>query len=444
MQSLAIIGNGYSAAVCIYHLIKSGFPSQNITVFGQGTLGHGQAYGTLNTDFRLNVRAEIMRIDPDYPDDFPSWAKANLDDPDAHNAAGSFYRRSDFARYMTAKMTTVTKTNPIHHRKANVKAIAFDGQWLVSCDDGQSVFDLMILATGNPSPALKFDLDPKLAPFVTTNPWQDDWMDQMKPNADLAIIGGGLTAMDAIACLDAQQHQGKITIISPKGLLPPPQLDWAEMPELDWPAPTSALEMYRFMATTMGKGDWLDRTTQDCFENLRKGVTPAWRGLPKDEKRKLLRHFGWLWQLLRYRASPQTVRSQHRLLKAHQLSLIKGRVTSITPPSSDQPSSKPLRLTLSSGDDLEVDHAIIATGAGQDPLIKAMGKNQTLKLEAQQVMVDETLHLINSSGQAYPSGFALGPPTVFSRGDVVGATTIASEAKLIAETIARQFNETNG
>ncbi|NBQ82761.1 MAG: hypothetical protein EBU10_00810 [Alphaproteobacteria bacterium] len=72
-------------------------------------------------------------------------------------------------------------------------------------------------------------------------------------------------------------------------------------------------------------------------------------------------------------------------------------------------------------------------------MIKAMGDNKTLRLEAQQLMVDESLRMIDSNGQAYATGFALGPPTVFSRGDVVGATTIAGEAKLIAETITHQI-----
>ena len=440
MPSLAIIGNGYSAAVCVYHLFKSGFSSQEITVFGKGAFGHGQAYGTLNPDFRLNVRAEIMRIDPDHPDDFPYWAKANLDDPDAHNDAGSFYRRSDFARYMTAKMTALAETHPIHHRDETVTSIAFDGQWMVTSDNVEARFDLLILATGNPPPALRFELDPQLSPFLTTNPWQGDWTGKLDPAADIAIIGGGLTAMDAIASLEAMKHQGSVTIISPKGLLPPPQLDWVETPDLDWPEPQSALALYRFMANTMAKGDWLDRPTQDCFENLRKGVSPAWRGLPKDEKLKLLRHFGWLWQLLRYRASPQTVMSQKRLSTADQLTLIKGRVVSITPSSDDRGTAKPLHLTLSSGDTLAADHAIIATGAGQDLLIKAMGDSKTLRLEAQQLMVDESLRMIDSNGQAYATGFALGPPTVFSRGDVVGATTIAGEAKLIAKTITHQID----
>src|SRR6056300_1379758 len=98
---LAIIGDGYAAAVLLIHLAKQGYDLNQVAVIGQGQLGLGAAYGTQHPDFRLNVRDDLMIIDDDHSDDFVNWA-SQLNDPDAADpeGGGKFYRRHDFARYV--------------------------------------------------------------------------------------------------------------------------------------------------------------------------------------------------------------------------------------------------------------------------------------------------------------------------------------------------------
>ena len=102
--SAIIIGSGYSAAAALVHLTHAGLPLRQILVIGPGELGTGQAYGCTAKSYRLNVRVTGQRLWPDQPEHFTDWATEHIKDLDAHTSAGSFYRRSDFAQYITAQL----------------------------------------------------------------------------------------------------------------------------------------------------------------------------------------------------------------------------------------------------------------------------------------------------------------------------------------------------
>ena len=447
MPKLAIIGDGYSAAVLVYHVIKRGFNPQDINVFGPNELGFGQAYGSQHAHYRLNVRDNLMRIDPDKPDDFVQWAKDNINDPDAHVDAGSFYRRRDFAHYMKDRLEAVTQNTPITFIHDHVESITRDGPWKINTKTGQYDADLLVIATGNPKSIPNFtipnsDYEDAIKSCLTDQPWQGDWAQQISADDDVVIIGGGLTAMDILASLSAENHKGHINIISPKGILPPPQLDWRDQPEkaFQWPEVTSASSLMQVMNKAMGSQGWLDRKGQETFEQLRKGISPVWRRLSEKDKIRLKKHIGWLWQLLRYRAAPQTIAAQKNLTNSGQLSLIKGRVEAITACHKTETNHK-ITVQLTDGQEIDAHHGFIATGAGRDPLLMQMAADGVARLKHGHLEVSEILQITRPDGSIHQDGFALGPPTVMSRGDVIGATTIAGEAVLIADTIIDQIKD---
>ena len=441
MPQLAIIGDGYSAAVLTYHLLKRNFDPADLMVFGPGELGLGQAYGNTHDHYRLNVRDDLMRIDPDQPDDFIAWAKHHINDPDAFVDAGAFYRRSDFARYLQEKLASMIGSPPITHIKETVQQISRDGGWLITTASGQFHAELLVIATGNPPSTVNFTCQDGAEKHMTTQPWRGDWTDSIQDDDDIAVIGGGLTAMDILTSLAAHQHSGHIHVISPKGILPPPQLNWRLQPDDDfkWPPCQTASEMVQVMNDFIGKTDWHHCQTQEKFEMLRKNISPAWRHLPDQEQARLKRHLGWLWQVLRYRAAPQGVMAQQRLTDQGQLSLIKGRVKAVDIKNPSQ-QDHDLSIHLSDGQIITVDHAFVATGTGQDPLLAQMARNQDIQLKNGHAVVDDLLHLMTTNGIPYADGYALGPPTAMARGDVIGATTIAGEAVMIAENITASLN----
>ena len=135
---LCIIGCGYSAATLVMHLLARGVPGDRLAVIGPGTLGQGQAYGCVADDFRLNVRAELMRPQPDRPDDFAIWAAGQIkDDPDAATSVGQFYRRRDFAAYMSHLLESQAGMSDIHRIQDIAESITGAGdRWRIGLAGG--------------------------------------------------------------------------------------------------------------------------------------------------------------------------------------------------------------------------------------------------------------------------------------------------------------------
>ena len=157
----------FQAAALLLHLDDKGVDGRRITIIGRGELGTGQAFGCVNDDFRLNVRAELMRVWPDRPLEFTHWARERItDDPEAASEAGDFYRRRDFAVYMTEQLDQRAGTKSA--RRVEAEAVALTPHragWQVALDDGSFVCaDQVVLATGNPSPDWPFRGDVSMLP----------------------------------------------------------------------------------------------------------------------------------------------------------------------------------------------------------------------------------------------------------------------------------------
>ena len=119
-SGLCIIGSGYSAAALLLHLEARGAPMHDVIVIGPQTLGAGQAFGCVNEDFRLNVRAELMQVWPDDPGHFANWAATNIaGDREADTDVGAFYRRRDFASYIASEIRARPALASLRHIKAS-------------------------------------------------------------------------------------------------------------------------------------------------------------------------------------------------------------------------------------------------------------------------------------------------------------------------------------
>ena len=158
-SGLCIIGSGYSAAALLLHLEARGAPMGSVTVIGPQSLGAGQAFGCVNDDFRLNVRAELMQVWPDDPGHFADWAATNIaGDRDAYTDVGAFYRRRDFASYITSEIRARPALASLPQIKASAVNISASGDgWDIELDDGSATgASRIVLATGNPPPIWPF------------------------------------------------------------------------------------------------------------------------------------------------------------------------------------------------------------------------------------------------------------------------------------------------
>ena len=80
MVKYLIVGSGFTAATLCYHLLDAGIQPNSINIVGPTKLGYGNAFNCMNDNYRLNVRSEIMWIDPNNKLEFTNWAKKNIID----------------------------------------------------------------------------------------------------------------------------------------------------------------------------------------------------------------------------------------------------------------------------------------------------------------------------------------------------------------------------
>ena len=443
---IAVIGSGYSAASILTHLLDL-HPdlADQITVFGPGRFGQGAAFGTIHPDFRLNVRAQIMQLRPARPDIFPVWAEQNINDEEAHRAEGAFYRRADFARYMTTELKTLSGIDEVSFCEKLVVSADFDkasARWHLMLHDGQShTAETLILATGNPEPDWPCPIDEGCLSAANLalirSPWSGRWIDEVDPADEIVVIGGGLTAMDTVYALGRAGHHGQIHIVTPVGLLPPAQTNWIAYEAVNWPDDIdSASEFIRFFNHKLKENQrypWTNTAWQSRFEALRVNLNPVWRRLPDREKRRLMGHLGAFWSLARYRAAPQTYAMATQLQSSGQLKVLAGRIVHI----SAVGETGRLAAHLASGERLQADRIVNCTGMGRDQLVADMIARGVVKADAfgRGPGLGKNLQLCTPSGHPYPAAYALGPVTAGSEGDVVGATTISRQAAVLARHI---------
>ena len=424
---LAIIGDGYTAAVFVYHLMKQGIPAGEITVFGRGLLGQGRAYGAKHQDYRLNVRAELMQLDDDEPDAFPDWAKANIDDPMAQTDAGAFYRRADYARYLEAELQQCLKGDALTQVKKEIIALhQTEKGWQLTTDDEHYHAEKVVIATGNPSSNPLFEIPLTLKNIINHSPWHFDGFEQLKTHQHIAIIGGGLTGLDLVTAFANSDFKGHISLITPEGFLPPEQLNWsqdkAESYRTDqWADAKLASQFANIFLKFLDKNGLNNDEQQERFEALRLDINQHWKTLSLEDRKRLLKRFGWIWQKIRYRATPQAHRAIATLKDKNQLNIIADRVVNMAEDDGKA------RLILDKGEAITADYVFVATGRGDDPLIQQLIKNNIAVSPFQTDAAHQVIMPFENDRL-----FALGPPTMMSQGDIFGASTIAKYAKALA------------
>ena len=436
--SVCIIGSGYSAAALTLHLLTRGMPADQLAIIGPGQLGQGQAYGCVSNDFRLNVRAGLMRLWPDRPDHFAEWAATHItDDPDAGTNAGNFFRRRDFAAYMADQLASFPAMADISRHEQLAESISKGTEgWQITLGNGAALdASRVVIATGNPAPDWPMKVPPADAPGLVRVPWRGDWPERVAPDAEVVIIGGGLTALDALHGLHRRAHDGAISLICPEGMLPPVQTDWQDATPLQWPTPLRGTGFLRFMRQEIGDKDWSRTEWQRRFESLRVNISAAWQSLPEDDQARLIRRIGWLWSLARFRAGPQATGSAQALLDSGQLTIRRDIVTGLT---AGADTARHL-VSLGTGARIEADAVINCSGAGRDRLMARLigdGVVAAHQTAPRRPRMTADLTLVGPDGTPHDGLFAIGPGTAHFVGDILGAASISRQAATLAERLA--------
>ena len=440
---LVIVGSGFASFCLIAHLLKTRpeFGKQ-ITVIGPEPFGFGAAYGCTHRDFRLNVRAQIMRIFPDQPNDFLQWAMQEIEDKEAHNPQGDFYRRTDFSAYLSVLRLQLDGFDKVHFIPAQVIAVHKGAAgWRLTLDrdtapDSHNMVEAkqVVLATGNPPPRWPFATNGMLpTDKAVENPWPGHWLASLDKTDIVTFIGGGLTSMDGIYSLAQQGHTGSIEIVLPHPVLPPKQTDWQPEAPILWPKNIrTASQFFRFMMMSLGSADWTETRWQSRFEALRIHLNAAWQGLDDQAQKRLVRHAGQWWQLARFRSAPQNFETTRAMLNSGQLRLTKGRVVQITEQDGQ------FQLGLEDGQKRLADAVINCTGPAPDPLIAQMRQAGLVApdISNRGARIGPDFRVLDNQHARYETLFGVGAMTASSLGDVIGAGSIAKQAEQLAKILA--------
>ena len=440
VHPLVIIGSGFASLCLVAHLLEThAVKATDIAIIGPHPFGYGAAYGAMHGDYRLNVRAQIMRIFSGQPDDFLNWAATELEDNEAHNPQGAFYRRSDFARYLSYLKKRIKGFDALNFMEMQVASLAPDKQrWRLHLANGGSLMaDHLVLATGNPPPRWPCDVSTSVsAERAVENPWSGKWLENIKTSDEIVFIGGGLTAMDGLYSLANRGHEGSIKVVMPFAVLPPKQTDWKIESPVKWPDNiASASQFSKFFSNTLGSRNWTEPAWQSCFEALRIDLNAVWQGLDDTEKKRLLRYMGRWWQLARFRSAPQNFESAQAMINKGQLHLIKGRVSGL------KAQKAKLLAQLQDGSTLTADKIVNCTGPAGCPLILTLLKAGIIAPDFSQrgARIASDFKVLDGQKKPYDNLYGVGAMTASSLGDVIGAGTIAKQAESLAASLAPLF-----
>ena len=206
-HSVVILGGGFAGAAVAYHLLRRGGPSLRVHVIERGPwLGRGIAY-----ESKVRPSSQRARVSHEYR-------------PRSRTGFRSVRRRP--------------RCSPILSQSGVVWAVRDDPP--CRCDPGESrenapwrddavaVTDReVLLGSGRRLAADAVVLATGLAPRISNAGWHpcvvDAWdecaLASLPMSGQLLLLGSGLSALDVLAFLDGRGFEGRVTMVSPRGIL---------------------------------------------------------------------------------------------------------------------------------------------------------------------------------------------------------------------------------
>jgi uncharacterized NAD(P)/FAD-binding protein YdhS len=330
-RHIVIIGGGASGVLTAAHLLRHHDPHLRVTLVEKSAdLGAGIAYGTSHPNHLLNVRAANMSAYPDDPDHFARWVgeHGSMDCPDAQSFAPRRLYRDYLADLLSPHLVQRAGSRRLAIVHGEVTSLAEEADGLVIQISGREPLraDIAILATGNEGP--------KLQPA----PWRfDGWFDAgpnaLAPDAEVVIVGTGLTMADRVLSLLHAGHRGKITAISRRGLRPHAHrtVTARRMDADEIPFGKDVAHLIHWLRRLAREhqvtgGDW-----RGVVDGLRPYTQSLWLHLPAQARRRFLRHARAWWDIHRHRMAPAAAARIEAARAAGQLAIIAGRVTGFEP-----------------------------------------------------------------------------------------------------------------
>ncbi|MBV9485856.1 MAG: FAD/NAD(P)-binding protein [Frankiaceae bacterium] len=325
-SSYVVVGGGAAGTLTAARLLlEAGRQHQpvRVTLVDPTPIGRGVAYSTSDPRHRLNVPAYKMSALTEDGSHFHRW----LADHGREVAEADFVPRRWFRDYLCDVLEKAKCWAPsavLEQREASAVDLVPGefGATTVELSTGESIAaDAVVLALGH----LGVDRRWVPAPIATSSrvirdPWAYGALDAVPPNADVLLVGSGLTMIDLALRLAAPGRT--IHAISRNGRLPQPHLPGVrpgmEAPEFSSPTPCLD-ELLTVMTNHAAKarnryGDW-----RPAIDSIRAITQRLWGGLSETDRIEFLTKHARTWDSVRHRMSPESAASIDRCRQSGQL-----------------------------------------------------------------------------------------------------------------------------
>lgn len=441
-KTIAIIGAGVSGTLTALHLIQRRTPAKVVLIDQRPDFGLGLAYSTPSLRHLLNVPAGKISAFPDQPHHFLDWLRED-DYPEATEE--TFAPRAVFGRYIQSLLAarseikqviaTVTDLHP--HNSGTVLGL----------DNGSELeADLIVLATGN--------FDPAPLPGITKaasesglyhhNAWSSETYEGLAPDACVALIGTGLTGVDAVLRLRELGHRGKIISISRHGIFPNRHQGYSPLRASAIPSDTAAtcLAYLRALRSAIREGaEW-----RAAIDSLRGTTNELWLRLPLEEKRRFRRHLQHRWDVVRHRMAPPIADVIESELRDGTLEIREGSLDSV------DASRTGVQVTVRTREGMRSFHAdrvINCTGPSMN--YRRVRSTLLQKLFERELVTPGPLGagfhcsddgaVIDASGRASEIIFNLGPGRLGDLIESIAVPEIRQQAVDLALTLKERLNQ---
>lgn len=333
-RHVAIVGGGFSGCAVAYHLARSAGTPIRLSVFEpREAMGRGVAYSCEGEHLLLNVPAGRLSIDPGLTGDFLRWCQGT----GRRCAAGSFLPRAWFGAYAEARLEEAVRASrgPVTIERVREEGARIVGDRVlldvVGWHGTARRCDHVVLALGHgptrtPDALRAWEGDERLL----RSPWDGAAMRELARSAGrVLLVGTGLTMYDAAITLERLGYRGELVAVSRRGRLPQTHGAKNESLHGDWASGLVAGRLPALIRAVReqarSSGDW--RGTVDA---LRPHTQRLWGGLSLHDRTRFVERVAPYWDTHRHRSAPEVGAAIDTLLASGRLSVVRGRVASVT------------------------------------------------------------------------------------------------------------------
>ncbi|MGH8084878.1 MAG: FAD/NAD(P)-binding protein [Lysobacter sp.] len=449
---VAIIGGGAAGVLAAIHLLRASDGRVRLCVVEpRPLLGEGAAYSTHDPAHLLNVPAGGMSAFGDDPDHFVRHLQASGATPasDGDDAARRYVPRLEYGNYLRATLGRQVAIGSVHVRDDAVD-VTGSGLYSIRLGSGRILHaGAVVMATGNLPRSLAATRSCTNAAAIISA-WDYEAIATIPADADVCIIGTGLSMADAAVSLAGHRHRGRITVLSRHGLMPLAHAAGrGPVADVDGWFALGVRERMRAIRARAKSGMRGGKPWQWTMDGLRPHGQRLWRSLDDDEQRRFLRHAQRYWDIHRHRIAPEVATRIDALQQSRQLTVHAGRVASIdNGPTGFDVAWRPRGTATTKH--LQVQRVIACAGIETrlqympSPLLAALAARGLATPDPHELglMVDDAGALVSVDGIPQPRLLAIGSARIGHDWEATAIPELRAQAAAISERLVGTAIET--